>query len=149
MGEGKDHTRWKEMMAQYGRFYFLPDEERQAESNGLIGQREFSLPLLATGMGAYGAWYLEDDVLAERTWRTLLQTMVKENQNEGFTPVELENQGGREVLKEIPWVTTNFTAQFCLNSITALEFIRDKMPKTLREAEKMVEGMDEFFFRKS
>lgn len=144
-----DDTRWKEMMAQYGRFYFLPDEERQAESNGLIGQREFSLPLLATGMGAYGAWYLEDDVLAERTWRTLLQTMVKENQNEGFTPVELENQGGREVLKEIPWVTTNFTAQFCLNSITALEFIRDKMPKTLREAERMVEGMDEFFFRKS
>lgn len=149
MADLLEDEEWKKMMADYGRFYYLPKEEQQKESNGLIGNREFSLPFLASAMAAYGAWYHKNDVEAERTWRILLQTMVKENQNEGFTPVNLENQGGLKVLKEIPWITTNFVAQFCLNSIMALEFIRDKMPKTLKEAEKLVEGIDDFFFRKS
>ena len=148
MADLLEDEEWKQMLADYGRFYYLPKEEQQAESNGLIGNREFSLPFLASGMAAYGAWYHKSDIEAQRAWRILLQTMVKESQNEGFTPVELENQGGRKVLKEIPWVTTNFVAQFCLNSIMALEFIRDKMPETLEEAEKLVQGMDEWFFRK-
>ncbi len=139
---------WKQILADYGRFYFLPNEQQREESNGLIGDREFSLPFLAAGIAAYGAWYHQSKEEAVRAWRILLQTMVKEGQNEGFTPAELENCGGRRLLKEIPWVTTNFVAQFCLNSIMALEFIREDMPQTLEEAEKLVVGIDDWFFRK-
>ena len=34
---------WKDMLAEHGRFYYLPKEKQLEESNGLIGNREFSL----------------------------------------------------------------------------------------------------------
>lgn len=146
---------WKHMIADLGRFYYLPHEEQIEESGGLIGDREFSLPLLAAAVAAYGAWYLQDEVLAERTWRVLLQALLKAPDGTGQAPeehkdslegfdgmVELENTGNQALLREIPWVTTNFTAQFCLNTIMALDFIRHRLPATLQEARKLVEAGD-------
>lgn len=40
------------MMAEYGRFYYLPREEQMKESGGLIGEREFSLPFMKRHHGS-------------------------------------------------------------------------------------------------
>jgi hypothetical protein len=61
----------------------------------------------------------------------------------------LKDTGNRSELKEIPWISTNFVAQWCLNVIMVLEFIRDELPENLEEADKLVEGGDTFLFRKA
>ena len=149
MADMLEDEEWKRMVADLGRFYYLPREEQLEESNGLIGDREFSLPFMASAVAAYGAWYLKDDVLAMRTWRILLQTMIFNGSHEGFKITKTANSGNQKELIEIPWSTTNFVAQFCLNVIMVLEFIKDKLPPTMEESEELVKGMDEFFFRKA
>lgn len=150
MADLLEDEEWKQMLAEYGRFYYLPGEEQQKESNGIIGDREFSLPFMSAAMGAYGAKYLKDDVLAMRTWKILLHTLIGEHDHNGFNCVELANEGNYSTLKEIPWISTNFAAQFCLNVIMVLEFIREKLPATLEETDKLLaDGMDASFYHRA
>lgn len=149
MADLLEDEEWKRMLADYGRFYYLPRKQQLEESGGLIGDREFSLPFMAAAMGAYGAKYLKDEVLAERTWSHLLHASISQGNHSGLQPIILSRQGNQEQLTEIPWITTNFTAQWCLNVIEVLEFIRSYLPKTLREADKMIEGMPAEAFRKA
>lgn len=122
MAELLEDEEWKHMLAEYGRFYFLPEEEKQKESGGLIGSRQFTIPMFATGIGAYGAAKLNDSVLAERVVTTLLDSQYK-YYPEGFEPQILNNKGNLKELSEISWISTNHVAQFCLNAIMVLEFI--------------------------
>lgn len=140
---------FKRMLAELGRFYFLTDEERKKESGGILGKRQFTYPFMAAGMGAYAAKYLGDAELAKRTWRQLLFTILKERDVSGFSCIELVGQGNQERLREIPWISTNFVAQFCLNTIMALEWIKDSLPATLKEAEALtaVEGAEDYFHK--
>ena len=144
-----DDEEWKRMMADYGRFYYLPRKKQLSESKGIIGDREFSLPFMAAAMGAYGAWYLHDNVLAERTWQYLLHASISQGNHDGFKILTVPSKGNQKNLEEIPWISTNFTAQWCLNVIVVLEFIRSFLPKTLEEGEKLVESMPEGTFRKA
>ena len=137
------------MVAELGRFYYLPPEEQQKESGGLVGQRQFSLPFMAAGIAAYGACYLQDEVLAMRTWKILLHTQINGESREGFAYRILADCGNQEQLREIPWITTNFVAQFCLNVIMALDFIREKLPGTMEEAVELVADLDDSTFRKA
>ena len=140
---------WKQMMAEYGRFYYLPREEQMKESGGLIGDREFSLPFMAAAMGAYGAERLGDKALAERTWMHLLHALIGGGCHDGFKTTAVLGRGNQEELREIPWISTNFAAQWCLNVICALEFIREYLPETLQEADRLAAGLDEGSFRKA
>lgn len=132
-----ENEEWKQMLAEYGRFYYLPREEQLLRSKGIIGDRKFSLPFMAAAMGAYGAWYFKDEELAKTTWSHLLGALLQEGQEQGFEGRVISNKGNHKKLFEIPWITTNFTAQWCLNVICVLEFIRDQLPKTLKEGEKL------------
>ena len=149
MAELLEDEEWKRMMADYGRFYYLPREKQLEESGGIIGDREFSLPFMAAAMGAYGAKYYHDTKLAETAWGHLLQAILCEGNHQGLETVTLEHEGNREFLTEIPWITTNFTAQWCLNVIMALDFIREALPKTLHEADLLVSRMPAGNFRKA
>lgn len=140
---------WKQMMADYGRFYYLPREEQLKESEGIIGEREFSLPFMAAAMGAYGAWYFKDEILAERTWRHLLHSLISEGNHDGFQTEIAAGKGNRKELVEIPWVSTNFVAQWCLNVIVVLEFIRENLPEDLAAVDILVEEMVVEGFRKA
>lgn len=99
---------------------------------------------MASGIGAYGAWYLKDEKLAERVWKALLATILSENDEEGFNTIITKNQGNRENLVEIPWLSTNFASQFCLNVIMCLEFIKKALPKTVEEAKALTKGSTGF-----
>lgn len=144
-----DDEEFRKMIALHGRFYYLPREQQMEESGGIIGNREFSLPFMSAAMGAYGAWYLKEDWLAKKTWQILLETMIHDSNHEGFTSVTLQNCGNQKELVEIPWISTNFAAQWCLNVIMVLEFIKEALPATVEEAEKLTAGADIFFFRKA
>ncbi|MDO5417663.1 MAG: hypothetical protein Q4F29_10720, partial [Lachnospiraceae bacterium] len=129
---------FSDMLAEYGWFYYLPREKQVELSKGILGDREFSLPFMAAAMGAYGAWYRKDKTLAKQTWAILLGAMMTEGQQEGFQTEIVENAGNQKELSEIPWISTNFTAQWCLNVIMTLEFIRAELPKTMAEAGALV-----------
>jgi len=139
LGDLLGDEEWKEMIADLGRIYFMPKEERDAATGGLTGTRQFTFPIMAAGIGAYGAAYLKDEVLAQRVWGELLRSVISGHDREGFACIWTQNQGNREKLREIPWVSTNFAAQFGLNVIMALEFIRDSIPETLEAAAALTE----------
>lgn len=138
---------WKEMLAELGSIYFMTEEERDRATGGLTGSREFTFPFMAAGIGAYAAAYRKDGELARRVWKELLSTIINGESREGFDQRWIPNQGNREALREIPWVSTNFVAQFCLNAIMALELIRDWIPATLREAGELTVDGEEHFRR--
>lgn len=144
-----DDEEWRRMLADYGRFYYLPRQQQLEESGGLIGTREFSLPFMAAAMGAYGAAYLKDGGLAERTWCHLLHAALSQDHHEGFKAVSVSQKGNQQQLTEIPWISTNFTAQWCLNVICVLDFIREQLPKNLKKADKLVAAMSSDSFRKA
>lgn len=131
---------FKKMLADFGRFYFLSQEEKNRRTDGLIGERKFSLPFFASTMAAYGAVWYQDEALAKQTWKILLKALVGDSDMEGFREVTYGVTEQGVDLKEIPWLKTNFTAQWCLNAIMILDFIRDAMPKTMDELRRLVAG---------
>ena len=133
--EGDD---WQKQLVQYGRFYYLSPEEKQKESGGLIGNRVFLYPIMAATMAAYSAAKNQDKELAHRTVQYIFRALLPEESDVGFETVDRENEGNQPVLSEIPWVSTNFTAQWCLNMICAMEFVKDAVPKTLKEVREML-----------
>ena len=100
-------------------------------------------------LGAYGAMYGKNVWLADRTWQILLQTMIHEGNHDGFQIQYLKDCGNQAKLAEIPWISTNFAAQWCLNVIMVLEFIRDALPQTMKQAQQLTQGGDDFLFHKA
>ncbi len=128
----------KDMMAKHGRFYYLTEEERKAESGGLIHKRSFPLKYFATVIGAYSAQRRGDAALARQVWHELLYALVDGKDLDGFMPVPYAETRDGAALTEIPWIKTNFAAQWCLNLIMALEFIPDTLPPTLDGMKQML-----------
>ncbi len=144
-----DDDKFKEMLARLGQFYYLPRERQLEISNGIIGEREFTLPFMNAALGAYASAYYHDAQLAGTTWKILLETLIHDGNHDGFKTEIIENVGNRARLSEISWISTNFAAQWCLNTIVALEFIRDELPRTLDEADRLVSGGADGLFRKA
>lgn len=149
MADLLEDEEWTRMLADYGRFYYISRDLQLEESKGIIGEREFSLPFMAAAMGAFGAWYLKDEDLAKTTWTILLNAMIHDENCEGFHTSVLESTGNQKHLIEIPWISTNFVAQWCLNAIMVLEFIRESLPKTVEEACELVKEVPKDGFRKA
>lgn len=138
LGDLLGDEEWKEMLAELGSIYFMTKEEKEEATKGLTGKRDFTYPIMAAGLGAYAARKRGDAVLAERIWKVLLGSVMGGEGHGGFASVRTPMEGNRESLQEIPWISTNFAAQFCLNTIMCLEFIRERLPETMEEAELLV-----------
>lgn len=159
-----------QMLIELGRFALLPRKQQLEECNGLIGEREYTYPFMFTGLGAYAAARIysgncsgvqlgadklkkdhiaEGELAAKRTWRALLASLLSENNSDGFMAVQTKDAGNKASLSEIPWISTNFTAQWCLNVIIALDFIRGDLPDTLLEAQELVENLEESAFHRA
>ena len=161
---------FEQMLIELGRFALLPRKQQLEECNGLIGEREYTYPFMFTGLGAYAAERIcsgnckgvvlgaetiskdnkaEGHLVAQRTWRALLSSLISENNIDGFMTTETIDAGNKHKLTEIPWISTNFTAQWCLNVIIALEFIRGDLPDNFLKAQELVENLEESAFHKA
>ena len=130
----EDET-WTEMIAHYGDFYFAPLEEKMARSNGIVKTRDWPLPYMASAMGMYGARYYKNQALGKEVWDTLIDELVGASAGEGFKTTQVKNFFNNETLEEIPWISTNFTAQWCLNIINCLELGKDYIPQAIENVD--------------
>ncbi len=165
-----DYPFFKQMLVELGRFALLPRQEQLRECENLIGEREYTFPFMFTGLGAYAAANIKNgdcdgvklggDLIkkdhekegiqsAERTWKSLLASLLSEYNRDGFNSIKIENSGNQKQLNEIPWITTNFTAQWCLNVIIALDFIREELPDNLKDCQELVKEKSETAFRRA
>jgi len=140
---------WVQMLAEYGRFYYLSRERQLEESGGIIGDREFTLPFMAAAMGAYGAKYGQDEELAKTTWQNLLGAIIHAENLDGFKVSVIKKKGNQKELLEIPWISTNFAAQWCLNTIVVLDLIRDHLPADFEEMKEFLKNIPKEGFRKA
>lgn len=124
---------WRKMIADFGVFYFDTPEERKRKSKDTIGDREFDHGYMAASMAAYGAKYYKNSKLAHMVWKSLLDVIFTFSSKKGFETSEIQEYVYTKGLQEIPWISTNFTAQWCLNIIVALELIKDELVDNLDE----------------
>lgn len=130
----EDET-FKEMLIDYGKFYFLSPEEKRRQTNNLISGTGFEYPYMASMIAAYAAKNTGDEKLAYQVWQVLVHSLAGKDKKDNFDINTVENYFNTERLEEMFWISTNFTAQWCLNTICALELTKDYIPKTLEEVE--------------
>lgn len=126
-----DNEEWKKMLAEFGRFYALSEEEKLKESKDILNNRHFSWPMFATGMMAWAARYYNDPELAKEAWRNLLDSRIT------GMPLPISKSIEKVTIwknvEEIPWISTNCASQWCLNTILCLELIPEYLGEILRE----------------
>ncbi|MEK3763069.1 hypothetical protein MKZ07_32300 [Paenibacillus sp. FSL P4-0338] len=116
---------WEDMLAEFGVFYNLPEEEQRLRSGGAItGKLRFEHPVLSVAIAAYGAWVKDDRATAERCWSILLENPF------GTVNLQAEQKQvtSMEALDEVDWMNTNEASQWSLNTIIALELIAEALP---------------------
>ncbi len=118
---------FKDMLIQYGKFYFLPLEEKVRLSNGLITGNGFVYPYMASSLCAYAAKMSKDEKLAYQVWQVLIHSLAGKDKKDNFDKEVVKNYFNTENLDEMFWISTNFTAQWCLNTIVALELTKGMM----------------------
>lgn len=79
-------------------------------------------------MPAYYAWATNNKQYAEKAWAQLLSFRRLENGNP-FTRVHYEGKDSLEPIDEIRHISTNSTAQWCLNAIELLEMVGGQIPE--------------------
>lgn len=125
-----ENERLKDMLVNLGSFYLLSKEEKAEITAGRITNRSFGWPMLATAVTGYAGMMKRDEALALETWKILFDELVSRGGTDGYAPQIYEESDGKEY-KEIPWITTNRTAQWCLNIIMCQEFIGDYLKDSL------------------
>ena len=123
----------KRMLADLGAFYFLDSEEKARLTEGRIWKRAFSWPMFATGIAAYSAMRYRNEKLAHQTWNILTGALWDADGLEMLRTQQYCVKSDGTPQMEMPGISTNFTSQWCLNTIMCLEFIREYLPKTLNE----------------
>ena len=118
----------KEMMADYGKIYLMTDEERKEAFGNLVEGKRYGMDYVAAGLAAFSAAYRNDLDLARRAWETLMQASPCAHNLQGFVNQTYDYRQDGQEKQDIPWIATNYAAQWCLNVIMALEFIRDSLP---------------------
>jgi len=117
----EDET-FSKLLAEYGWFYALTNEEKLQQSNGILNDRHFAWPMFATFMMAYGAVERKEKKLADKAWELLLENPpdIPFPDTSTVHDVTIDKK-----VQELTWVTTNCVSQWCLNAICCLELIGD------------------------
>jgi hypothetical protein len=114
---------WDKLWLQFCELWGAPQEEIEKA----LGKR--------AELGRQGHWYARmpayvanvknDPRMAERAWDWLLN----EETSGQFDPTLVEGANALKPLEEVPDISTNNTAQWCLNAIELLELVGDQMPE--------------------
>lgn len=131
----------RKLLSVYGGFYYLTPRQKSEKTNGQIENRPFAFPWFASDIGAYAAAQTSDQELATTVWKNLLNALIKIGDESGFAPQIYAKDDEKKDLFEISWIKTNFAAQWGLNTITTLEFLRDALPDTMDGMRKLIQDM--------
>lgn len=135
LAELLEDEEFKDMLIKYGEFYFLSPEEKRKAADNLIDGEGFEYPYMASAIASYAAKYDNKPELAYQVWQVLIHSLAGKDKKDNFDLNYIENYFNTPKLKEMFWISTNFTAQWCLNTIVALELTKDYIPETLEEVE--------------
>jgi hypothetical protein len=139
--EGEGGALLKKMLAQFGEFYYMSEDERNAAAEaagGVMGKRGFGIPYFAAAMACYAYQYYkrhnalnrQREQLPLQAWNYIVEAMHWGGVRSGIeervyaTRTDPSCPEGKP-LTEIPYMSTNFAAQWCLNVIMCLEFAPD------------------------
>ena len=123
------------MLTSYAEFYYLTPDEKRIRARGLINGQGFVYPYMAASLVGYAARETNNRDLAYKVWQVLIHSLAGEYKDEGFDSEIIENYYNKEELEEMFWISTNFTAQWCLNTIVALEYTKDMMLESKEQYE--------------
>ncbi len=124
-------TQLADMVAENGLYFFLPPDKRLERSKGLVEDRRFGGVIYSGDMQAYAARAFRDPVMGRSILVSLAALLYQKYGAEGFTPVAYAENASGSAREEIPWVSTNFVAQWCLKMIVCLDLIGDLLPESL------------------
>ncbi|MBN2013490.1 hypothetical protein JW960_29440 [candidate division KSB1 bacterium] len=123
--------KWDKLWMQFCRLYAAPENEIENEFG------------IAVQLGDHGPWYARlpayyakitgDNSFAARAWDEFLNT-GRRNQTD-FNMQLFDGAQSLQPVYEIQGVSTNNTAQWCLNAIELLELIGDKLPPEINHEE--------------
>ena len=130
-----DDEVFKDMLVQYGEFYFLPVEEKKKISNGLLTGNGFVYPYMASSLCGYAARETNNAELAYQVWQVLIHSLAGKDKKDNFDIGVYKNYFNNENLEEMFWISTNFTSQWCLNVIVALELTKDYIKDSINDYE--------------
>lgn len=123
---------WEAMMADFGIYYNLTQEEKDKLTGGAVSHEHFNHPVLSIAIAAFGAYYKQDEAAARHAWKVLLQNP--------FSFAHLQEEAAHVTyvgeLKEIDWINTNEAAQWSLNTIISLELIPEWLPEEITRVER-------------
>lgn len=126
MVESLDDSRLKEMLVEFGDFYYKPYTEKQHLTCPEIS-KSWDWPMFATGMAAYAAKEKGDITLADRAWDLLLLDQANRCIELPIKKQRVQSARLASEKYEIPSVTTNTFSQWCINVILCLELIGDRL----------------------
>ncbi|MBR4502078.1 MAG: hypothetical protein IKP22_09340 [Clostridia bacterium] len=126
--DAMDLPELKKMAADYGRLYMMTPEERDALYGDMSRGRGFTMRYVAAAIGAYAGTAMNDPVTVDRAWHELMKAAPMKYDPEGFRPRAYARTADGEEMDEIPWISTNYISQWCLNVIQILAFAQEKMP---------------------
>lgn len=133
LAEMLEDEEFKDMMADYGAFYILPKEEKMKLTDGKVNRSGWAYPYMATSMVAYSASRRKDAGLGYKVWQILVHSLAGKDKKDSFEINKVENYFNKKVLNETFWISTNFTAQWCLNTIVALGLAEDYLPEKIED----------------
>jgi hypothetical protein len=113
---------WNSLWLQFASLYGAPKEE-VVKALGKAGQTGMPGPWYAR-MPAYAASATKDASFAKRAWTEFLAPRTA-NQ---FDSRRVELPNAVKPLEEVPDISTNNTAQWCLNAIQLLQLVGDHIP---------------------
>lgn len=124
------------MCADYGEMYLMTEDERGKAFGELVRGKGYSMRYTASGMGAYAGLVRKNPELMKRAWHELLIASPRRYSLKGFETQTFATREDGSELREIPWMSTNYISQWCLNTIMVLAFAREAMPDD-KEMEKI------------
>ncbi len=127
--DAMDLPELKKMAADYGRLYMMTAEERDALYGDMSRGRGFTMRYVAAAVGAYAGVCFDDPELRRRAWHELLKAAPTKYDPEGFAPRPWAVTNDGRTLSEIPWISTNYISQWCLNLMLILAVDPDGMPR--------------------
>ena len=118
----------KQMCEDYGAIYMMTDEERRKLYGDLVNGKGYSMRYTASAMGAYAGNVRKNPEIMRRAWHELLIASPRRYAEGGFETQAFARKENGERLLEIPWMSTNYISQWCLNTIMVLRFAKEVMP---------------------